>query len=67
MAFDYLETILEQTAELRAPLAGDSPVGVDMFLEPELEPAKAELDKLTSMSGGDVSWSTIVDRRRKSS
>src|ERR1700749_3192320 len=57
---DYLDTVLEQTAALRAPLEG-SPTGADVFLEPELEGAKAELDKLTSMSGGDVNWYLVTD------
>jgi type VI secretion system protein VasJ len=57
---DYLETLLEQTAGLRAPIAGESPCGADVSLEPEFERVKAELDKLTSIEGGDVDWRSVV-------
>ncbi|MCW5833035.1 MAG: type VI secretion system protein TssA [Labilithrix sp.] len=59
---DHLETILEQTAALRAALAGDSPAGADLSLEPEFEQVKAELEKLSSLEGGDVDWRLVVDR-----
>ena len=59
---EHLETILEQTAALRAPLAGDAPAGADLFLEPEVEPLKAEIEKLTSIEGGAPDWRIVVDR-----
>lgn len=57
---DYLETLLEQTATLRAPLAGELPAGVDLSLEAEFDGVKAQLDKLTSIEGGDVDWRAVV-------
>lgn len=59
---DHLETILEQTSALRAPLAGDSPVGADLFLEPDVEPLKAEIEKLTSIEGGAPDWGLLVEK-----
>jgi type VI secretion system protein VasJ len=57
---EHLEKVLEQTAALRAPIAGDSPAGADISLEPEFEKIKAELDKLSSIEGGDVDWRLVV-------
>ncbi|MBX3222268.1 MAG: type VI secretion system protein TssA [Labilithrix sp.] len=59
---DHLETILEETAALRTALAGDAPAGVDLSLEPEFEQVKTELEKLSSLEGGDVDWRLVVDR-----
>lgn len=58
---EHLETILEQTAGLRAAIAGDSPAGADLSLEPEFEKIKGELDKLTSLEGGEVDWRAVVE------
>lgn len=57
---EHLETILEQTSALRSPLAGDAPAGADLFLEPDVEPLKAEIEKLTSIEGGAPDWRMIV-------
>lgn len=59
---DHLETLLEQTAGLHAPLPGESPAGADLSFEPELEEVKTELEKLTSLEGGDVDWRLVVER-----
>jgi type VI secretion system protein VasJ len=58
---EHLERILEQTATLRAPLEGGAPAGADLALEPEFDAIKAELDKLTSIEGGEVDWRLVVE------
>jgi len=58
---EHLETILEQTAGLRAAIAGDSPAGADLSFEPEFEKIKSELDKLSSLEGGEVDWRSVVE------
>jgi type VI secretion system protein VasJ len=56
---DYLESLLAETEKLRAPIAGDSPGGADVSLEPDFEKIKAEIDKLTSLTGGQVDWRSV--------
>jgi type VI secretion system protein VasJ len=57
---EHLEKLLEQTAELRAAIPGESASGLDVSLEPEFERIKAEIEKLTSIEGGDPDWSLVV-------
>lgn len=57
---EHLERLLEQTAPLRAAIPGDSASGLDVSLEPEFERIKAEIEKLTSIEGGDPDWSLVV-------
>src|SRR4051794_31373514 len=57
---EHLEKLLEQTAALRAAIPGESASGLDVSLEPEFERIRAEIDKLTSIEGGDPDWSRVV-------
>ncbi|MDB4934368.1 MAG: uncharacterized protein JWP87_1340 [Labilithrix sp.] len=59
---EHLEKLLEQTAELRAAIPGDSASGPDVSLEPEFERIKAEIEKLTSIEGGEPDWSLVVQQ-----
>lgn len=54
-----LETLIERTASLRAPLAGDNPAGKDATFEPDFEQLKGEIDKLTSMAGSPPNWRDV--------
>ena len=45
--------------------AGDSPAGADLSLEPEFEKIKGELDKLSSLEGGEVDWRARRRGRRR--
>ena len=56
----FLETLAERTAAQRGPIAGDTPVGADMSFDPDFERVKAELDKLTGMTGGQPNWREVV-------
>jgi type VI secretion system protein VasJ len=58
---EYLDALLEQTTALRAPFDGAEPAGPDVSLEEPFEKIKAELDKMTSLSGGDVDWRIVHD------
>ncbi len=55
----FLETLIERTASLRAPLAGDNPAGKDATFEPDFEQLKGEIDKLTSMAGSPPNWREV--------
>src|SRR5436305_6983544 len=57
---EFLESLLAETEALRAPIAGEAPGGPDMALEPEFERVKNELEKLTSIEGGDVDWGLVA-------
>ncbi|MBK6693767.1 MAG: type VI secretion system domain-containing protein [Myxococcales bacterium] len=47
-------------APLLAPLS-PAPGGRDMSFDPSFEAAKAEIDKLTSVSGGKPNWTGIIE------
>lgn len=55
-----LETLVEKTAALRAPFPGDAPSGEDIGFDPEFEIVKTEIDKLSSLTGGEVAWRKVV-------
>lgn len=59
---EHLEKLLEQTAALRAAIPGDSASGLDVSLEPEFERIRAEIEKLTSIEGGEPDWSMVVQQ-----
>ncbi|MGZ3475063.1 MAG: type VI secretion system protein TssA [Polyangiales bacterium] len=54
-----LDAYLERTAPLRASFPGDAPSGQDVSFDPEFEKLKGEIDKLTSVSGGQPNWREI--------
>lgn len=55
-----LDELTEKTAPFLTPIAGAKPVGNDPAYEPEFERVKAEIDKLTALSGGTPSWEDVV-------
>lgn len=55
-----LDELTENAAQYLKPIAGEKPVGNDPSYEPEFERVKAEIDKLTSMSGGTPAWDEVV-------
>ncbi len=57
---ELLDSIVQQTAPLCAPIPGASPAGADLALEPEFEAIKAEIDKLSSLSGGSPDWRQVI-------
>ena len=54
-----IDELVEKAAPFVAPIAGASPAGADPLYDPEFEKVKLELDKLTSMTGGAVSWPDV--------
>ena len=56
----FVETLVEKTAPIRAPFPGNAPSGEDLSFDKEFEAIKAEIDKLSSLSGGDVAWRKVV-------
>jgi type VI secretion system protein VasJ len=55
----FREEAAEKQAPLLAPIAGASPVGVDVSYDPDFERIKGEIDKLTSMAGGQPAWPDV--------
>jgi type VI secretion system protein VasJ len=56
---EFIDSLQEKTARLRAPIAGPAPAGNDVTFDPDFERLKAEIDKLTSLSGGSVNWREV--------
>src|ERR1041384_58750 len=55
-----IDELTEKTAPSLTPIAGAKPVGNDPSYEPEFERVKAEIDKLTALSGGTPAWEDVV-------
>ena len=55
----FREDAAGRLAALLAPIAGPSPVGVDVSYDPDFERIKGEIDKLTSVSGAQPAWSDV--------
>jgi type VI secretion system protein VasJ len=55
----FREEAAAKLAPLLAPIEGPSPVGSDVSYDPDFERLKGEIDKLTSMSGGQPAWPEI--------
>jgi type VI secretion system protein VasJ len=55
------EQIATQTERIWSPFGGDHPAGEDVSLEPAYEQVKAEIDKLTSLSGGQPNWGAVAE------
>lgn len=55
------ELLAERVAALKAPVATDGPVGPDLSYDPDFESVKAEIDKLTSISGERPDWRRVVE------
>ncbi len=56
----FLEEVVAYSEPFKAPIEGPSPVGSDISYDPEFETLKAEIDKITSLSGEQPNWSEIV-------
>lgn len=55
-----LDELTEKAAPFLTPIAGAKPTGNDPSYEPEFERVKAEIDKLTALSGGAPSWDDVI-------
>jgi type VI secretion system protein VasJ len=55
-----LDELTENAARLLTPIAGAKPAGSDPSYDPEFERVKAEIDKLSALSGGAPAWDTVV-------
>jgi len=56
---DYAETVLSNTAALRAPISEGAPGGADVSFDPAFESMKAEIDKLSDMGGATPDWKSV--------
>ncbi len=54
-----LEDIQSRVTPLVAPISEASPSGADVSFAPEFEQLKAEMDKLTALSGGTPNWRDV--------
>lgn len=54
------DEIKEYATELAKPISADAPSGRDASFEPAFETMKAELDKLSSVTGGIVDWKVVA-------
>lgn len=57
---DYESRILENAERFAAPISADAPSGADVAYDVEFESIKTEIDKLTSVSGGQPAWRDVV-------
>ncbi|HYQ43730.1 MAG TPA: type VI secretion system protein TssA [Polyangiaceae bacterium] len=55
-----LDELSENAALFSTPIAGAKPAGNDPSYEPEFERVKAEIDKLTALSGGTPVWDDVI-------
>src|SRR5438552_2001631 len=55
-----LDELTENAAQFLTPIAGAKPTGNDPSYEPEFERVKAEIDKLSAVSGGTPAWDDVV-------
>ncbi len=60
MTSEYEQRLMESVQSYCQPLAGDSPAGADVSYDPQFEAAKAEIDKLTGLSGDQPDWREVV-------
>ena len=56
-----IDELVAKVEPLKAPIAGDSPVGADASYDPDFEALKTEIDKLAGMAGDTPNWSSVVD------
>jgi type VI secretion system protein VasJ len=56
----FADEIKEYAAELAKPISADAPSGRDASFEPAFETIKAELDKLSNVTGGIVDWKVVA-------
>lgn len=54
---EKLKTAAEALAQ---PVPGDSPAGIDISYEPDFDLVRAEIDKLTAMTGEVPNWSQVI-------
>lgn len=54
---EHVEKLLAEVEALRSPLPDGA--GVDLALEPEFEPIKNEIERLTSLEGGTPDWGLV--------
>ena len=55
----FREEAAERLASVIAPIGGANPAGVDVSYDPDFERLKAEIDKLTSVSGAQPAWPEV--------
>jgi type VI secretion system protein VasJ len=55
------DRIVTQAESYATPVTADSPSGSDISYDVEFESVKSQIDKLTSMSGGQPSWRDVVE------
>jgi type VI secretion system protein VasJ len=58
---DTRDRIVAQAESYSTPLTADSPSGADISYDVEFESVKTQIDKLTSMTGGQPVWRDVVE------
>ncbi len=58
---EYLERVVSAAEAYAKPFLPDSPAGIDISYDAEFESIKAEIDKLTAMSGGQPVWRDVIE------
>jgi type VI secretion system protein VasJ len=58
---DTKDRIVAQAESYGTPLTADSPSGSDISYDVEFESVKSQIDKLTSMTGGQPIWRDVVE------
>jgi len=61
MSTTFDEEIRTRIAPLANPLAGAAPAGSDLSYDAEFERIAAEIEKLSTLTGGTVDWMLVSD------
>jgi type VI secretion system protein VasJ len=59
---DLQTKLLESAERFATPISSDAPSGTDVAYDVDFEAIKSEIDKLTSVSGGQPSWRDVVEK-----
>jgi type VI secretion system protein VasJ len=59
---DLQAKLLESAEKFATPMSSDAPSGTDVAYDVDFEAIKLEIDKLTSVSGGQPSWRDVVEK-----
>ncbi|MGC4068832.1 MAG: type VI secretion system protein TssA [Polyangiaceae bacterium] len=59
---DLQAKLLESAERFATPISSDAPSGTDVAYDVDFEAIKSEIDKLTSVSGGQPAWRDVVEK-----